>query len=134
MKSIVSRFGIVLVVATMLVPFASAQAPAPIHANVPFDFIVGEQVLPAGVYQLKPIAQGSRCWQIKGDKASAFVNAGSALDNTNSNPPRLTFHRYERLHFLREIHALGDWGLHATPREMEVAKSRQPETREVAAR
>lgn len=135
MKNMVARFGIVLIVAAMLVPFTSfAQSAHPIGVNIPFDFFVRERVLPAGAYILKPAWQGSRFWEIRGDKGTAFFNASLALDNKDSYPPRLRFQCYVNECFLSEIHALGDWSVLQGRREVELTKNVRPNTREVAIR
>jgi len=83
---------------------AFAETPDSIHVNVPFDFSVGKQVLPAGSYAIE------RAWPDNPEilrihaldkKAAAVVL--SSVDDTQAGDPALFFHRYDDQFFLYEI-------------------------------
>ena len=135
MKKMVGRFGIVLVVAAMLVPFTSfAQSAQPIRVNIPFSFVVRDHLLRAGEYTLKLTSQGGKVWEIRGEGNALFVGASVGHDNGYTNSHRLRFECYTGECFLIEIHAFGDWAVPAGSRQRELAKNVRPDAREVVLR
>jgi hypothetical protein len=121
MKTNLLRLSIVAVLAAAA---AFAQSST-LHANVPFDFIVGTQVLPAGQYTVDSgslhstvIIRSNDCMR------AAMAVLGSGLRSTaTSNRGKLVFHRYGDTYYLTEIWQPGNEGhqLPETSRERELA-------------
>lgn len=95
------------IVAMLAASAAFAQGYAPIRADVPFDFVVGNRTLRAGQYAMTSAnaAGGSIVVKAADNKGSAIV-LGSALYSVGGHAPaRLVFHRYGNTCFLAEV-----WG------------------------
>src|SRR5258705_4589212 len=86
---------------------ASAQLPGTrTSAQIPFDFIVGEQTLPAGLYELRRIGNDPYvlCIQNVDDSRNVMIFNTSLLDDGDSiRQSALVFHRYGDIYFLAEI-------------------------------
>jgi hypothetical protein len=73
-----------------------------VRANVPFDFTVGDKLLPAGTYTIKE--QSNHVIVIKNhDKPIAMVSLVNGDYNPSPDSGRLMFHRYGSQYFLTEI-------------------------------
>ena len=86
---------------------ASAQLPGTrTSAQIPFDFMVGEQTLPAGMYELRRIGNDPYllCIQNVDDSRNVMIFNTSLLDDGDSiRQSALVFHRYGDSYFLAEI-------------------------------
>jgi len=86
---------------------ASAQLPGTrTSAQIPFDFIVGEQTLPAGTYELRRLGNDPYllCIQNVDDSRNVIIFKTSLLDDRDSiRQSALVFHRYGDVYFLAEI-------------------------------
>ena len=86
---------------------ASAQLPGSrTSAQIPFDFIVGEKTLPAGLYELRRIGNDPYllCIQNVDDSRNVMIFNTSLLDDGDSiRQSALVFHRYGDIYFLAEI-------------------------------
>jgi len=86
---------------------ASAQLPGTrTSAQIPFDFIVGEQTLPAGMYQVRRIGDGPYLLYIQNvdDRREAVIFLTTLVDDVNSiRQSALVFHRYGDVYFLAQI-------------------------------
>jgi hypothetical protein len=73
-----------------------------VRANVPFDFTVGNDLLPAGTYTIKP--QSTAVIAIQNhDKPIAVLSLVHQDGNKSTNGGKLTFHKYGDQYFLSEI-------------------------------
>jgi hypothetical protein len=73
-----------------------------VRANVPFDFTVGKQLLPAGTYAIK--AESSGLIVIKNHDKPITVLTIAQQDGARSpNQGKLIFHKYGDQYFLSEI-------------------------------
>jgi hypothetical protein len=73
-----------------------------VRANVPFDFTVGDKLLPAGTYTIKE--QSDHVIVIKNhDKPISTVSLVYGDSNKTANGGTLKFHRYGSQYFLTEI-------------------------------
>jgi hypothetical protein len=73
-----------------------------VRANVPFDFTVGNKLLPAGTYTIKE--QSDHVIVIKNhDKPISAVSLVNGDGNRSPNGGKLKFHRYGSQYFLSEI-------------------------------
>lgn len=73
-----------------------------VRANVPFDFTVGNKLLPAGTYTIKE--QSDHVILITNhDKPIAAISLVNGDSNRSPNGGKLKFHRYGSQYFLSEI-------------------------------
>jgi hypothetical protein len=73
-----------------------------VRANVPFDFTVGDKLLPAGTYTIKE--QSDHLIIITNhDKPIAALSLVNGDSNRSPNGGKLKFHRYGTQYFLSEI-------------------------------
>jgi len=75
-------------------------------AQIPFAFTVGEQTLPAGMYQVRRIGDGPYLLYIQNvdDRREAVIFLTTLVDDVNSiRQSALVFHRYGDSYFLAEI-------------------------------
>ncbi len=126
----------IIIAAIMLVTVAglsTAQAQTSgntnMDANIPFDFSVGDKVMPAGEYTVTCVnpASSVKVLQIrsKAGTASAMVRTNS-INGTSRDDARLVFHRYGNEYFFSQA-----W-LPAESIGMKAPKSRGAKTHELA--
>ena len=73
-----------------------------VRATVPFDFTVGDKLLPAGTYTIKE--QSDHVIMVTNhDKPIAMVSLVNGDSNRSPNGGKLKFHRYGSQYFLSEI-------------------------------
>jgi len=73
-----------------------------VRANVPFDFTVGDKLLPAGTYTIKE--QSDHVIVIRNhDKPITALSLVNGASNRSPNGGKLKFHRYGSQYFLSEI-------------------------------
>jgi hypothetical protein len=77
-----------------------------VRANVPFDFTVGKQLLPAGTYTIKEESSGLIAIR-NHDKPITVLTIVDQDGARSPNGGKLKFHRYGDQYFLSEI--LCDW-------------------------
>lgn len=86
---------------------ASAQLPGTrMSAQIPFDFMVGEQTLPAGTYELRRLGNDRYllCIQNIEDTRNVMIFNTSLLDDRELiGHSALVFHRYGDVYFLARI-------------------------------
>jgi hypothetical protein len=73
-----------------------------VRANVPFDFTVGNKLLPAGTYTIKEQSEHVIVIQ-NHDKPIAALSLVNGDSNRSPNGGKLMFHRYGSQYFLSEI-------------------------------
>ena len=73
-----------------------------VRATVPFDFTVGDKLLPAGTYTIKEQSQHVIVIQ-NNDKPIAMLSLVDGDSNKSPNGGKLKFHRYGSQYFLTEI-------------------------------
>lgn len=82
-------------------PRAMAQSRA-VRATVPFDFTVGDKLLPAGSYEIWSPSRG--VVQIENrDNHAAMLTATTYDSHESRNGNKLVFHKYGDQYFLSEI-------------------------------
>ncbi|MBI4891409.1 MAG: hypothetical protein HY821_12350 [Acidobacteria bacterium] len=98
-----------LVLALALAPPASAQGPTyVVRADIPFDFQVGQQKLPAGEYRIQPfnlgaIAVSSVLPRTQHATSTVFPAGGGKI----AEETRLIFERYGDRYFLKQVWRAG---------------------------
>jgi hypothetical protein len=91
-----------------LVPLAHAQVTSPIRGNIPFDFQVGNTVLPAGTYVVSRLStsnpQGVLTLRGLHQKQGKTIMFSTDLTQANSGQnTKLVFHRYGSTYFLSQV-------------------------------
>ncbi|HWC19871.1 MAG TPA: hypothetical protein VG498_22850 [Terriglobales bacterium] len=123
--SLVGVFGLLLVAAC-----ANAQS-LNVKANVPFDFVVDKDTLPAGDYSIRSIndATGNRTLVIGSGTRSIMLVNPNVTDALNAaKTSHLLFHRYGDEYFLAQIWVQGEKvgrQFKMSRREAEIAKNHQ---------
>jgi hypothetical protein len=118
-----------LIIATLtFVPSAFAQTVR-LRADIPFDFYMNDQLMPAGLYTVSTLSDGKivQVLSVKGT-GSRFVMTDST-QNRLSETTRLVFHRYGDLNFLAQLHWKGQSigrEVRTTPLELEARNRATP--------
>ena len=88
---------------------ANGQSSKRVVANIPFEFTVGNNELPAGTYAVEPATSGSPAMKIVGrENAKSTIRLSSLLQRSTSEKGKLVFHRYANRYFLVEIWSTGE--------------------------
>jgi hypothetical protein len=93
---------VVLALATAVVS-ANAQSSNKVVADIPFEFVVGGQAMPAGKYTATASTQNSLIVRSDDAKNSAIRLTNSIVPQRNKTHARLVFHRYGERYFLAEV-------------------------------
>jgi len=93
--------------------FATAAANAQgvtVRANIPFDFVVGNQALPAGEYELRPGAASYAILIVQssdGKRTTSSITGACGGGNLAENT-ELVFHHVGKQYFLSQIQVQGN--------------------------
>jgi len=95
---------------TVMAATRVAQAQEPLAVNIPFDFVAGNQVLPAGEYSVQASGPGKTLILIdrKDSAASAIINSNAVVANEIQSQSKLVFDRYGDRYFLSQVWAAGN--------------------------
>ena len=107
----VTTFGLFSILALVAaVSPAQAQSPVSISVDVPFDFYVGDLLMPAGRYTVKrAMRDTNRTLLIAGDKEGERAAAMTApVVGRAAKQSTLVFHRYGAEYFLRSTWTMGE--------------------------
>ena len=97
---------------------AAAKSVDGMRVQVPFDFHVGERLVPAGDYTIKSATADEQMLRIVGDKSSTATTTNSATERSNGEGrARLVFHKYGDQYFLAAI-----WGADSNGRALSETK------------
>jgi hypothetical protein len=108
---------------------ARAQEQDTVVTNVPFDFVAGGQVLPAGTYRVSRVdsTSGSRELEISGyeTRASVFV-IPTLFDDVQSGKAQLNFEHLGGTYFLNAIKTpIGTYAIDIPPSAIKLAQMQQ---------
>jgi len=122
-------FSLVLVAAALL--FASTAQAQAIHvkADIPFDFVVGNTVYPAGTYTIVPATEASNALLLDGGDARAMVMSNHCSLSLPSKSTKLVFDRMGSSYFLSQIWVEGRSDGREFPKskaELQMAKNHTP--------
>ena len=89
---------------------ANAQSRSVVAANVPFDFTVGEKILPAGEYTVRAFNQSGNTLAIQNKQsAKSAIRLSDSIESAKaSEKTKLVFHRYGPRYFLAEVWVRGE--------------------------
>jgi|SRR5687767_6569324 len=140
----IHRFIPVLALLFTLAATSYAQSARRTVVLIPFDFVAGEQTLPAGTYRVEPVRRDSyTAWEIRSTagRAGAVVMT-SALGGVAQSEAGLVFHKYADTYLLAQVLPAGDLAGRSVIQtrrgrsmsETASAEGRRPEAVAVAAR
>ena len=106
---------------------ANAQSSRVVVSNVPFEFIVGDQTLPAGEYRIvQTLAHGLTIRSA--DSEHAVIRMTNLLSPRDTEKARLMFRKYGERYFLAEV-----WdGSGSTGRQLTKSRQERAIERELA--
>lgn len=105
---------------------AQAQSAKTLVSNVPFEFIVGDQTLPAGKYQINRSLGNALTIRTSDAAVNRLTNEVQSRENSKA---RLVFHRYGERYFLAEVWTgAGDVGRQLLKSRQERAIEREMST------
>lgn len=146
-KKLYSTFAMLSLALLMAVVSVSAQSRTKLEVNIPFEFQIGSQTLPAGEYSVKQLTQNSVLVRSRDGQTSAIAQTPRAITAKGSEKAaqeKLVFNQYGKQYFLSQVWmARGSDGRelyksdaeHAAAKEQTVANSgAKPQKVEVAAR
>ena len=111
---------------------ASAQLPGTrMSAQIPFDFIVGERTLPAGMYEVRRLGDDPYLLSIQNvdDRRNVAIFSTDLLDEGDSiRQSELVFHRYGDVYFLAKMMSRYE----GIARELQPSKQERRMERELA--
>lgn len=127
--------GLTMVILIATVAFATAvvsangQSSLRVKGHIPFEFVVGNQTLPAGDYTVRSATDSGAALMIQNAQSSiATVRLASPIrPKTNKLDARLVFHRYGQNYFLSEVWEGGD----STGRQLRESKQERAIKREL---
>ena len=108
-RQIVKGISLLTVVMTLALTNAAltahGQSPRHVKAQVPFDFIVGGKLLPAGEYVVRPSSdEGAAIIIQNAATGQASIRLSNSIETTSRKTDgRLVFHRYQDTYFLVEV-------------------------------
>jgi hypothetical protein len=108
---------------------ANAQSRNNMMANIHFDFVVGDQTLPAGEYNVRAINEARNALMIQGtdNRKSATRLSFPNGELKNRTHARLVFHRYGQRYFLAQV-----WNGETAGRDLTKSKQERAMERELA--
>jgi hypothetical protein len=127
-KEVIKGFTMLLLIVVLAfataVASANAQSSKKVVADIPFEFVVGDQAMESGEYTLRANGtQGNALIIQSMDAKSSAIRLTNAIERPrsqgHSTKARLVFHRYGQRYFLAEVWS----GADSTGRQL--LKSRQ---------
>ena len=105
-KKLYSTFAMLGLSLLMAVVSVQAQSRGKLEVNIPFEFQIGSQTLPAGEYSVKRLTQNSVVVQSADGQQRAIVQmprAAQANVNAKASLEKLVFHQYGNQYFLSQV-------------------------------
>lgn len=105
-KKLYSTFAMMGLFLMLAFVSVSAQSKGKIEINVPFDFSLGKQTLPAGAYSIKQLSQNSVLVEsVDGQTRVIAQTPGRVQMDANEKAPqeKLVFHQYGNQYFLAQV-------------------------------
>jgi hypothetical protein len=107
-KQVLKIFSMLSLFVTLAAGSVYAQSAMRLKVNIPFEFSVGNEALPAGEYTVRQRFQGHLVIQsADGSATKTFPTIGARASKT-PNKSSLVFHRYGDEYFLSRIWTTGD--------------------------
>lgn len=122
---------LLVIVVGLAVGVASAQFPEPLKFRTPFDFVVGDQLAPAGEYIVRVVSGRMLLSFTSTDgKVNAIIPSLPSQKTETETRFRLVFHRYGVHYYISEIWTPGERTgrvMVQHPSELELAKNAEPQ-------
>jgi hypothetical protein len=121
----------VILFCSAMLPPACAQLNVPLEGKIPFDFHIGDRVVPAGNYRISSHPASPHILLLRGlypKPVTLYIATSTGLiSKSGSENPLLIFRRYGRAYFLAEVwQGLGRTeGLGLRPSKTELVKARE---------
>jgi hypothetical protein len=107
-KQILNALALASFVVVLTVASASAGIQSPIKVKVPFDFTVGGQTLPAGVYTVCNLTPYTLAIQSEDRKQSTTILVNEKVAGRASERSRLAFRRFGDRYFFAQVWVAGN--------------------------
>jgi len=111
----------------LLLAVSAAQAQEPrVKANIPFDFVVGDRVMPAGEYTVSQVSNAAIAILSEDRKSTAMTVTSACASASPSKSTKLVFHALGGRYFLSQIWTAGyiqGRQLRESKAEIELAKN-----------
>jgi hypothetical protein len=128
----------IAIAVTVLPLLASAQLGSSdkIMTNVPFEFVAGSKIVPAGTCTVRLAGVGASTLSIRNRDANVGLFSLSSMAETKkaSGVNALVFHKYGDRYFLAEVKVEGSRTIYRMPKaraEAELQASNVPATEEI---
>lgn len=103
-KKIYSTFAMLSLSLLMAVVSVQAQSGSKLEVNIPFEFQVGSQTLPAGEYSVKRLTQNSVLVRSRDGQRSVVAQTPRAITaDENGKQEKLVFNQYGNQYFLSQV-------------------------------
>jgi len=126
MKNVRHAIVMVALIAASLVASGFGQTSYPLQAKIPFDFQVGNNMLPAGDYRIEPMNSFLLVRNTENNAHEAAILVRSCRTLKEMENSKLIFHRYGSSYFLSKVWVAGESDGAEVPtssREKEIANS-----------
>jgi hypothetical protein len=107
-KQVLKIFSMLSLFVTLAVGSVYAQSDLRLKMNIPFEFSVGDEALPAGEYTVRPIFRGVLMIQNADGSATKVFSTIGARARKTPYESSLVFHRYGDEYFLSKIWTIGN--------------------------
>jgi hypothetical protein len=118
---------VTLVLAAASAVVANGQQKAAMAAEVPFEFVVADQILRAGDYRVRTTGQAADLIAISNSHGDSAVRNTTSCERRGKLDAKLVFHRYGSTYFLSQIWMAGE----ATGRQLLKSKQERASEREL---
>jgi hypothetical protein len=102
----IHRFIPVLALLFTLAATSYAQSARRTVILIPFDFVAGEKVLPAGTYRVEPVRRDSyTAWEIRSTtgRAGAVVMTSALVGDAEAAESRVVFRKHAEAYVLAQV-------------------------------
>jgi hypothetical protein len=107
-KQVLKIFSMLSLFVTLAAASVYAQSDMSLKVNIPFEFSVGHQVLPAGEYTVRNMVLGVLVIRSVDCRASQTFSTMGTIASKTPNESSLVFHRYGDEYFLSTIWTTGN--------------------------
>ncbi len=96
-------------------------------ASVPFEFVVGDQSLPAGAYTVTALTSSGGAMRIRGNESNDSAIRLTTQASGTSTHAKLVFHRYGQRYFLAQV-----WSSNEDGRELSTSRKEEAIKKELS--
>jgi hypothetical protein len=107
-KQVLKIFSMLSLFVTLAAASVYAQSDMSLKVNIPFEFSVGNEVLPAGEYTVRHVAQSALVIRRADCSVAKVFSTMGTIASKTPNESSLVFHRYGDEYFLSTIWTAGN--------------------------